>query len=67
MGARITIKYSNGNGLEGDIMYGAGNRIPNRRHDGLVIYRQQFWCPELLEKEKIKMKPEEITDFEAKS
>ncbi len=67
IGGRIAIKYSFGKGLDGNIVYGTGTKIPCRRHDGLVIYRQHFWYPELSEKEKKKMTPEQIADYEAKS
>lgn len=67
IGGRIAIKYTYGKGLDRDIMYGAGTKIPCRRQDGLIIYRQHFWCPELSDQEKRKMTAEQIAAFEAKS
>lgn len=47
IGGKIVTKYSFGSGNDRDIQYGIGTDIPTVNEDGEVIYRRQFWTPDL--------------------
>ena len=47
IGGKIVTKYSFGTGNDRDIMLGIGTDIPAVNEDGEVIYRSQFWTPDV--------------------
>jgi hypothetical protein len=47
IGGKIITKYTFGKGNDRDIMLGFGTDIPAVNEDGEVIYRTQFWTPEV--------------------
>ena len=47
IGGKIVTKYSFGKGNERDIMLGIGTDIPAVNEQGEVIYRSQFWTPDM--------------------
>jgi hypothetical protein len=47
IGGKIVTKYSFGTGNERDIMLGIGTDIPAVNEQGEVIYRTQYWTPDM--------------------
>lgn len=47
IGGKIVTKYSFGKGNDRDVMLGIGTDIPAVNEDGEVIYRTQFWTPDM--------------------
>lgn len=47
IGGKIITKYAYGTGQDRDILYGFGTDIPAVNDQGEVIYRTQFWTPDM--------------------
>lgn len=47
IGGKIVTKYTFGKGNDRDIMLGIGTDIPAVNEQGEVIYRSQFWTPDI--------------------
>jgi len=47
IGGKIITKYTFGKGNDRDIMLGFGTDVPAVNEDGEVIYRTQFWTPDV--------------------